>query len=64
MVHLVRARKKKQKAVIFQTVQVFSNCSIYGCHQHDHITESKLDETTDEDDSGLTANTEWNGEYP
>ena len=62
MVNLVRVRKKKQKTVLFQTVQVFSYCFIYGYDHHDHITEAKAD--ADEDDSGLTANTEWNGEYP
>ena len=64
VVNLVREQRKKQKAVIFQTVQVFSNCSMYECHQHDHITEANVDETVDEDDSGETTNTEWNGEYP
>ena len=52
MVNLVREQRKKQKAVLFQTVQVFSNCSMYECHQHVHITEAKVDETADEDDFG------------
>ena len=57
----MRVRKKKQKTVLFQTVQVFSYCSIYGCDQHDHVTEAKVDDDVDDDDSGETANTEWNG---
>ena len=64
VVNLVREQRKKQKAVIFQTVQVFSNCSMYECDQPDHITEAKVDATADDDDSGETLNTEWNGEYP